>query len=106
MGLLVVYTFHVERNHYRSKIVIFLFGPDYINQLGNAFINGKPLPKEILHKIINLTSAKDFVFVTLAAVYSSVVAVQVSKNSGSIQPSGEGVCTTRVIVPQTAQIIE
>ena len=84
-------------------------GPGRLNQLGGAYINGKPLPKEVRHKIIALAiqGFRPCDISRRLRITHGCISKLLSKyrKTGSIQPGGEGVGRPRVITAQVAQRI-
>jgi len=85
-------------------------GPCHLNQLGGAYVNGKPLPKEIRHEIISLAlqGLRPCDISRRLRITHGCISKLLSKyrKTGSIQPGGEGVGRPRVITPLIAQRIE
>ena len=84
-------------------------GPGRLNQLGGAYINGKPLSKEIRQEILAL-ALRGFRPCDISRrlrITHGCVSKLLSKyrKTGSIQPGGEGVGRPRVITPRIAQRI-
>ncbi|XP_078374811.1 protein gooseberry-like [Oculina patagonica] len=84
-------------------------GTGRLNQLGGAYINGKPLPKEIRHEILALAlqGLRPCDISRRLRITHGCVSKLLSKyrKTGSIQPGGEGVGLPRVITPRIAQRI-
>ncbi|XP_078374829.1 segmentation protein paired-like isoform X2 [Oculina patagonica] len=84
-------------------------GPGRLNQLGGAYINGKPLPKEIRHEILALAlqGFRPCDISRRLRITHGCISKLLSKyrKTGSIQPGGEGVGRPRVITPRIAQRI-
>ena len=93
-----------------SKVAVSLIGPGRLNQLGGAYINGKPLPKEIRHEIITLAlqGFRPCDISRRLRITHGCISKLLSKyrKTGSIQPGGEGVGRPRVITPNIAQKIK
>lgn len=84
-------------------------GPGRLNQLGGAYINGKPLPKEIRHEILTL-ALRGFRPCDISRrlrITHGCISKLLSKyrKTGSIQAGGESVGRPRVITPRIAQRI-
>ena len=81
-----------------------------MNQLGGAYVNGKPLPKEIRLKIIALAfqGLRPCDISRRLQITHGCISKLLSKyrKTGSIQPGGEGVGRPRVITPLIAQKIK
>lgn len=81
-----------------------------MNQLGGAYINGKPLPKEVRHEIITLAlqGFRPCDISRRLRITHGCISKLLSKyrKTGSIQPGGEGVGRPRVITPHIAQRIK
>ncbi|XP_074630568.1 paired box protein Pax-3-B-like isoform X2 [Acropora palmata] len=84
-------------------------GPGRLNQLGGTYINGKPLPREVRHKIITLAiqGFRPCDISRRLRITHGCISKLLSKyrKTGSIQPGGEGVGRPRVITAQVAQRI-
>ncbi|XP_074630531.1 paired box protein Pax-3-like [Acropora palmata] len=84
-------------------------GPGRLNQLGRTYINGKPLPREVRHKIITLAiqGFRPCDISRRLRITHGCISKLLSKyrKTGSIQPGGEGVGRPRVITAQVAQRI-
>ncbi|KAL9987081.1 hypothetical protein ACROYT_G001323 [Oculina patagonica] len=84
-------------------------GPGRLNQLGGAYFNGKPLPKEIRHEILALAlqGFRPCDISRRLRITHGCISKLLSKyrKTGSIQPGGEGVGRPRVITPRIAQRI-
>ena len=93
-----------------SKVAVSLIGPGRLNQLGGAYINGKPLPKEIRHEIITLAlqGFRPCDISRRLRITHGCISKLLSKyrKTGSIQPGGEGVGRPRVITPNIAEKIK
>lgn len=93
-----------------SKVAVSLIGPGRLNQLGGAYINGKPLPKEIRREIITLAlqGFRPCDISRRLRITHGCISKLLSKyrKTGSIQPGGEGVGRPRVITPNIAQKIK
>ena len=92
------------------KTVLTFVGPGRLNQLGGAYINGKPLPKEIRHEILTL-SRQGFRPCDISRrlrITHGCISKLLSKyrQTGSIQPGGEGVGRPRVITPRITKRIK
>ena len=81
-----------------------------MNQLGGAYVNGKPLPKEIRLQIISLAlqGLRPCDISRRLRITHGCISKLLSKyrKTGSIQPGGEGVGRPRVISPLIAQKIK
>ena len=92
------------------KIVITFVGPGRLNQLGGAYINGKPLPKEIRHEILTLARQgfRPCDISRRLRITHGCISKLLSKyrKTGSIQPGGKGLGRPRVITPRIAKRIE
>ena len=81
-----------------------------MNQLGGSYVNGKPLPKEVRHKIISLAlqGLRPCDISRRLRITHGCISKLLSKyrKTGSIQSGGEGVGRPRVITPLIAQKIE
>ncbi|KAL9986964.1 hypothetical protein ACROYT_G001183 [Oculina patagonica] len=84
-------------------------GPGGLNKLGGAYINGKPLSKEIRHKIVALAlqGVRPCDISRRLRITHGCISKLLSKyrKTGSIQPGGEGVGRPRVITPCIEQRI-
>ena len=84
-------------------------GPGRLNQLGGAYINGKPLPKEIRHEILTLAlqGFRPCDISRRLRITHGCISKLLSKyrKTGSIQAGGESVGRPRVITPRIAQRI-
>ena len=90
--------------------MITFVGPGRLNQLGGAYINGKPLPKEIRHEILTLARQgfRPCDISRRLRITHGCISKLLSKyrQTGSIQPGGEGAGRPRAITPRIAKRIE
>jgi len=84
-------------------------GPGRLNQLGGAYINGKPLPKEIRNEILALAlqGFRPCDISRRLRITHGCISKLLSKyrTTGSIQAGGESAGRPRVITPRIAQRI-
>ena len=84
-------------------------GPGRLNQLGGAYINGKPLPNEIRHQILALAHQgfRPCDISRRLRITHGCISKLLSKyrKTGSIEAGGESAGRPRVITPRIAQRI-